>query len=693
MQTFKRYVEEVELLQEKLIIVGNGGNYGNVIFLAGGAGCHAKGTEVLMYDGSYKKVEKIKINDMIMGIDSLPKRVNELHSGKEKMLEVKSNKGDSYICNENHIHTFYCNTNKCGFKRGEYYNLTFAEYEKTRESVKKVLKIYKSPAIEFDIDNYTFEMDPWIIGFWIGDGTRGTCQMTIQKESPIIEHIKEKYTGDKFSFNELKTTKPNCGPYSLTTKCGSKNPFFRYIKKYCTVKNEKRIPKELLLSSIENRKKLLAGLIDSDGWNATGYYEICTKWENLKNDIEFLCGSLGYRTRTKIKKVPWNGELREYHVISISGDFTDLPVVLEYKKINSKKNKNPLNMGFTITPLEEDDFYGFSLDSEDERFILKNWIVNHNSGKGFSIDKFIDSSKFKVRDVDEWKRLSMKMNKYNKLSVQSILDKDAAKNKPKISPKNKANIEKYITNKNLDLKDLDLRNPNHVFALHILVDSLDIKDKTLANMLQNSQEQAAKGILPNIIFDITAKSTSSVEKISVDLVKSGYDPKHINMIWILTNYEVAVAQNKGRERVVPHDILLQTHEGAANTMWKVVNGATMKDVNGGYYVILGGEKNSISYTENDLQAKNKKELMKKSKNINNSKQYGILKTKKNKGEILKTGGVLGGKKKKVVIKDFKYIQLKKPGKPVEGKLKLQIELLKWIRLNIPKTSNTKHMWD
>jgi replicative DNA helicase len=46
-------------------------------------GCHAPGTEVIMYDGHLKKVEDIQIGDLLMGDDGTPRKVLELHHGTD----------------------------------------------------------------------------------------------------------------------------------------------------------------------------------------------------------------------------------------------------------------------------------------------------------------------------------------------------------------------------------------------------------------------------------------------------------------------------------------------------------------------------------------------------------------------------------------------------------------------------------
>jgi len=50
--------------------------------------CHGKGTEIIMYDGSLKKVEDIKQGDVIMGDDSTLRKVVSLASGNDEMYKV-----------------------------------------------------------------------------------------------------------------------------------------------------------------------------------------------------------------------------------------------------------------------------------------------------------------------------------------------------------------------------------------------------------------------------------------------------------------------------------------------------------------------------------------------------------------------------------------------------------------------------
>jgi len=249
------------------------------------------------------------------------------------------------------------------------------------------------------------------------------------------------------------------------------------------------------------------------------------------------------------------------------------------------------------------------------------------SGKGFAINHFIEGSKFKVRDVDEWKKAFLKIA--------------ALKNK---YPK---------------LRRLDLRNPDDVYKLHMFVKEKGIKDKSLDLMLT----QAKIGRLPNIIFDVTMKDKSDITDVLPQLLAVGYNPRDIHIVWVLTNYHIAVHQNKDpkRGRVVPDSIMLKTHEGAAKTMWSFIKGGTPATLDGSVHVILGGAKHTVFWKDKD-------------------------------------GNPLDGKRKgkygtdQVVIKDFKYITVKQPGRNMGKETALQGQVLKWIKDNMPQRLRDKGMF-
>lgn len=213
------------------------------------------------------------------------------------------------------------------------------------------------------------------------------------------------------------------------------------------------------------------------------------------------------------------------------------------------------------------------------------------SGKGFAIENFLDSSSFKIRDVDEMKKQLQVLNRLGKIDINTIIKKYGKSIKPK-----DVDLINKIQDDGFKLQNLNLKNPNHVYALHILVDAMGIKDKTLHALLSGKNNPET---LPNVLFDITAKKITSITSVIADLKKAGYKADNIHLTWILTNYVTAMVNNKNRARMVPEDILLQTHEGASNTIWGIVTKALPKGMNGRIDVILNNPEHTVFYTDDD----------------------------------------------------------------------------------------------
>jgi len=241
------------------------------------------------------------------------------------------------------------------------------------------------------------------------------------------------------------------------------------------------------------------------------------------------------------------------------------------------------------------------------------------SGKGFAIRNFMEKEKFKVRDVDEWKRAFMELA-------------DTTKKYPEI-------------------KGLNLKNSKDVLKLHNFVKSKGIKEKSLDLLLRDVNARHA----PNVIFDITMKDTSNIDAVIPKLLEVGYNPKNIHLTWVLTNYAVAILNNRNRERVVADDIMLLSHEGAAASMYEVIKGKLPRGLNGSVRVILNNRDNTIPYVDPDT-----KKPMKTSQ-----------------GDI--------------TIKDFTYLTLKKEGKSIGPEMDVKQQLLGWIAANVPKTKLTRDM--
>jgi hypothetical protein len=222
--------------------------------------------------------------------------------------------------------------------------LTINKNAITPEIVKRFR--YAEPIIEYE--ETPISIDPYILGLWLGDGDSvRPCLTNI--DIPIIEAWKN--YGESIGYNitisnkkERKTNikigeTPYIQNYHIIKPIGSgiNNIFKDNLKKYNLI-NNKHIPTEYLYNTTDNRLKLLAGLIDTDGSLSRQTYEISQKNEKLSNDIVKLCRSLGFYTRiTKGEKsCNYKGEIKigiYYRIIISLNQFSkEVPVLLERKK-------------------------------------------------------------------------------------------------------------------------------------------------------------------------------------------------------------------------------------------------------------------------------------------------------------------------------------------------------------------------
>lgn len=386
----------------------------------GSGKCMRYNTPILMYDGSIKPVQDIKNGEYIMGPDSKKRRVMGVTSGEAEMYEIIPAKGRSFGCNGPHILTLkgmkpllteVNRPSKYAVRysvEGEKKSKAFKTIEEAEEFIEEIGEdIFDVPLEEYmqwstnrksktylfhvgiDFKSRSVPVDPYMIGYWLGDGD--SCRSAITTaDQEIVDYYTEelpKIDCQLNSWNDESGYHYSISGNEEKDKKGKKggNHFLNTLKD-TNMLNNKHIPDIYKLNSRRKRLKLLAGLIDSDGYKDPGanYYEITQKSKKLADDIEYLCFSLGFMvTMAKVTKgCPVNGKMvyGEYYRLNIFGDgLEDVPVLLDRKKCDPRFiNKRATCQSFKIKATGEDKYYGFQLDG-DGRFLLGDFLVTHNT--------------------------------------------------------------------------------------------------------------------------------------------------------------------------------------------------------------------------------------------------------------------------------------------------------------------------
>lgn len=252
---------------------------------------------------------------------------------------------------------------------------------------------YCSPAYHHNIN---VPIDPYILGLLIGD-----CYMSPKKisfsnpESDLSKAVID-------YFGPANVTKE--GIEHLIKNGSNIKEHLSSLNLLGKLSYDKFIPYDYLFNSIENRIKLLQGLIDTDGHIVdSNQIEFSTTSFQLKNDITTLVRGLGGRASfiEKIGRYKKDGVVtttRTYYrvFISFSSDSYVVPVA-SVKHLAKYNNNKKYHKRFieSIKYAGESETVCIKVDSKDECFLMNDYLVTHNTGLAVTIAKNL-ALQFKV---------------------------------------------------------------------------------------------------------------------------------------------------------------------------------------------------------------------------------------------------------------------------------------------------------
>jgi len=340
----------------------------------------------------------------------------ETLSNKTKNFNISStiSKDEAYLLARTFVDTLIFDE-EIEIKVDDYMKLNIA-------SKKKLFGFKSSNGVNYPFKHVDF--DPYLLGLWLGDGTH--THPVIASNDPEIQHYITKWCdqndaelvheeGVKFrirrrgltNFKDSRKDAVGSGNCKACVKNGKyfeickkkdilplsepnilkTNPFFDQLKIYNLVGN-KHIPLEYLNNDRDTRLKLLAGLIDTDGYvsNNGKRATIIQTSPLLSNQIITLGRSCGFVVNVRVverkNEIIFKSQAKDYknqYHITISGQFLyQIPTILPRKKcVSSIPNKDHYRTSIIVKPINKDTFYGWSVD-QNKRFLSPDHTVLRN---------------------------------------------------------------------------------------------------------------------------------------------------------------------------------------------------------------------------------------------------------------------------------------------------------------------------
>lgn len=298
--------------------------------------------KVILFDGRLCSMEDLKIDDVVMGPDGLKRFIVHKARNFGTVYKVIQKEGPDYLADEDQILFLRKNGTPSNDVLEDPRNNDFMETIEI--SIKDFLET--DPGFRVDVQAYKtyidfplrdIGIDPYDIGKWLGG-----------------EEINEKFS----MFNLLP---------------------------------EIKIPDNYLYTTVKNRLKLLAGIIETCGVRQLTWYRMNIYDKDFFNQIVFLANSLGFhvkigtlspwkRVKNRIiekKEQPTEELLRLY----ITGYIKDIPTIKVGKSgrkgdVHLKKQPNPFKTKFELKNLGKKDYYKIKVNG-DGRCLLEDCTVVH----------------------------------------------------------------------------------------------------------------------------------------------------------------------------------------------------------------------------------------------------------------------------------------------------------------------------
>lgn len=170
-------------------------------------------------------------------------------------------------------------------------------------------------------------IDPYLLGAWLGDGSRDSCFITAHHEDTYVLRRYGAVTSRRDG-NAIRLRIPG-----LQTK----------LRVMGLLKN-KHIPRPYMLGSVEQRWELLRGLMDTDGCaTKSGNCHFSQSDGRLARQVQELACSLGLKAAMHHKHTKFNGKLFDYWLVTFTPPVGDVVFRLSRKqgRLDARRKDNP----------------------------------------------------------------------------------------------------------------------------------------------------------------------------------------------------------------------------------------------------------------------------------------------------------------------------------------------------------------
>lgn len=318
--------------------------------------------------------------DLLFGADGAPTRILQTHHFADcPMMRVTFDDGSSVDVSTGHLWNVRGRRER---RRALLGWRTLETCEIARLGVKRPNGVAEARQWEIPIqgaaqfDARSVPLHPYLVGVWIGDGSKGEARYT--KPCPevadrlrslgyaVTDHADGKGHGI-LNIRHLMS--------DLLFDCGSHDRF---------------IPEDYKINTVEARRALLDGLLDTDGEvHGSGSIGYSTTSERLAHDVIWLARSLGCKAMMQptVKRGRYRGddgeivECRDCWRVTINAPFNPFTHPAKRAAYKPSEARYLSRWIDSIEPIEPMDGMCVTVEAPDGLYLTRDFLVTHNSAE------------------------------------------------------------------------------------------------------------------------------------------------------------------------------------------------------------------------------------------------------------------------------------------------------------------------
>jgi replicative DNA helicase len=293
---------------------------------------------------------EVAVGDLIMAADGSPTRVvgaTEVMHGRPT-YEVEFDDGTVIVADAQHQWVTSTRTQRRKDRTGIAPDVSVHTTEEILASLRTATADKRAnhsvaTAQPLDLPDADLPIHPYALGVWLGDGTSRRAEFTSADPeiAMMIEglgYVAQARGAVKGSARTYSMLLPQ--PEARSLSCIVYGTMGGRLRGLNLLQN-KHIPVEYLRASEDQRRALLAGLLDSDGTvNPQGSIQVAVTNKQLALDARELILSLGYRTGWSEKRVDGRTEASST-AFTITFTTEDEVFALERKRLTHKTRRRP----------------------------------------------------------------------------------------------------------------------------------------------------------------------------------------------------------------------------------------------------------------------------------------------------------------------------------------------------------------